>query len=441
MIRSLGLFLAILAVSVPPALADALSHPLTLPDAIRLALENSPDFAVAQSRVQAAQAGVQQVTAAFLPQLGASAGYTASDNPVQAFMMTLNQRAFRADADFNRPGTTDDFNANVFARYSLYNGGRDAAERAAVKLNFEAMAQTLDAVRNDLVFEVRRAFYNIQRGRALVRTAGAAVTSLEASLETARNRVEQGAALRTDVLDAEVRLAEARENLLRARNGVALSEVVFRNVLGVGEEENVTAGEAPGTSEPVPTDLEKDDATAPDISQRPELSAARKSVAAAEEQVRGALAGYLPRVDAFASYDVDSGNLSDFAESWLAGLRFEIDVFNGLQTRGEVSEARARLVEARKQLRKLELQLQLEVRQAQLELEEAQARLETTAPSVAQAAESLQITTERYAVGLALFSQLLDAETALTRARQRRAAAEADVLIARAALAKALGRP
>ena len=85
--------------------------------------------------------------------------------------------------------------------------------------------------------------------------------------------------------------------------------------------------------------------------------------------------------------------------------------------------------------------LQLDVRQAQLSFKDTQTRLATTARAADQAEESLHLTKERYANGLALLTQLLDAETARTAAHQRRAAAEADYCIAHAALERAVGQP
>ena len=402
-----------------------------------MALQQNPDLATAQQRLAAARAGLRQADAAFWPKVGVSESYAASDNPVQAFMMTLNQRSFNFGANFNHPDTTDNLNTKVLATYSLYSGGTDLASRQAARLGAEARENSIDAVRNDLVFEVTRSFYTIGKARQFVRTAEAAVASMESNLGVASNRFSQGTVLKSDFLDAEVRLSEARENLVRAGNALAISETVFRNVLGVGEKENVTAADR--GRRPSKTDVAQTIAGALDVSRRPELLAARKAVEATERQVRAAFGGHLPRVNAFASYDLDSGDANRFADSWVAGVSVELDVFDGFLTRGKVAEARANLSAAREELRKTELALQLEAKQAQLNLNEAQARLATTGQAVAQADESLQITKERYANGLALLTQLLDAETALTTARQRRAAAEADCQIARAALDRALG--
>ena len=143
---------------------------MTLDEAVQLALGKNPDLASAQQRVKAARAALQQADAAFWPQIRVSESYAASDNPVQAFMMTLNQRAFNFGANFNHPDTTDNLNTKVLATYSLYNGGSDFAARQAARLGAEARESSLDAVRNDLVFEVARSFYTIGKARQFVRT-------------------------------------------------------------------------------------------------------------------------------------------------------------------------------------------------------------------------------------------------------------------------------
>jgi len=430
MTRLLAILLATVALADEPRL-------LTLPEAIQLALKNNPDLATAQQRVNIARAGIQQTEAALWPQVRVGAGYTASDNPVQAFMMTLNQRSLNmATANFNHPDTTDNYNGKVLAHWSLYDGGQTHATRQAAKLNATAAGQTLEGARNDLIFEVTRAYYTIHKARQFVSTAETAVTNLSSTVTVASNRFTAGQTLKTDFLDAQVRLAENQENLIRANNALALSELVFQTVLGVNEQEQVTVEQASRLFSPDVADRRDARPTS-----RPELLAARTATAAADRQVRAAQAGYIPRVNAFASYDLDSDNASQFQDSWVAGVSIELNLFDGFLTRGKVTEARANLEAARQQERKIALAITLEIRQAQLNLEETQARLETTGQSIAQAEESVQITKDRYASGLALLTQLLDAETALTAARQRRSAAETDVLIAQAALRRAAGIP
>jgi outer membrane protein len=443
-----------------PALAQQPARVLSLSEATSLALERNPDLATIEQRLVAARAALRQAEASFYPHLRVGETYAASDNPVQAFMMTLNQRrlSLGPTTDFNDPPTTDNFNTRLSATYSLYDGGSTLADRQAARRGTEVAAYSLEAARNDLVFQTSHSFHTIGKARQLIRTAEAGVASMEANVRVAKGRFEEGNALKTDVLDAEVRLAEVREDLLRTRNSLAISEAIFRNVLGVGEDEPVTAAdmESPGATflDGLPSNGDadprgahlgenqeiQDSQKALDISKHPELLAAERAVAVAEHRLRSAKGGYLPHVNGFAGYDLDSDDLDRFSDSFVAGVSVELDVFDGFLTRGQVAAACADLAAAREKLRRAELAIRLDAKQAELRLAEAQARLRTTARAVEQAAESLQITKERYANGLALLAQLLDAETALTASRQRRATAAADLLIARAALNRALGR-
>jgi outer membrane protein TolC len=424
------------------AAADDVPQPLSLPEAVAFALRKSPDVGAVRERLAAAEAVRRQVDASLYPRLSVSEGYAASNNPVQGFMMRLNQRNldFGPATDFNEPGTIDNFNTRVLGSYLLYDGGRGAAARQAARLDTAAAAHALAAARSDLVFAVTRDFYTVAKARRLVETAEASVGSMESILRVAARRYEEGSALKTDVLDADVRLAEAQESLVRARNALALSETSFRNVLGADPADAVTAADASLADDG--TEAGETDSSAPaplEAPNRPEALAARASVDAAEREVRAAVGGHLPRLRAFAGYDVDSGDFDRFADSFVTGVSLELDVFDGFLTRGRIAEARAKLGAAREHLRRVELAVGMEAEQARLDVAAARARLRATDRAVEQAAESLAISKERYANGLALLAQVIDAERAAAVARERRAAAMADLHIARAALRRARG--
>src|SRR5205814_1755308 len=104
-------------------------------------------------------------------------------------------------------------------------------------------------------------------------------------------------------------------------------------------------------------------------------------------------------------------------------------------------EARANLDSARQEQRKLRLAIDLEVQQAQLQLKAATERLAVTEQAVSQAQESASLTRARFEQGMALSTQVMDAETALLGARVRRAEAQADQRISIAALRKAMALP
>jgi outer membrane protein len=410
-------------------LANA-GEPFTLPRALDFALANNPDVRICEQRIHVSQAVLKQANAAFSPQLQLQSSYARTDNPMQAFGSILNQRSFYSGMDFNQVPDVDDFNAKGLLTMPLYAGGRNVAGRKAAQANAEAARKDAEAVRKELSLEIARAFHTLIKTRKFIAATSAGVRAFETNLVIAENRLADGAGLKNDVLDVEVRLAQAREERIRAQNASQLAERALRNLLGL-EQGTVEIDEHfPAPSEP----------EAGDFSRRPELAAVHYRQQAAEADVKKAGAGYLPRISAFSSVDYDYGwKLEGDGTSYSAGLMAQWDIWDGQATKAKVREAKANWAIAREEERKTRLALDLESEQARLACQEAKERLKVTEKMVAQAAESTELTRDRYHQGLALASQLIASETALIMARVRRAEAEADKNIAVAAWRKALG--
>jgi outer membrane protein TolC len=421
----LGLWLAC-------ALAAQAAEPWTLEHALDYALSHNPDARIAQQRIAAAQAGLDQANSAFWPRLQIQSSYARTDNPMQSFGNILNQKAFNPSLNFNDVPDTDNLNVRGLVTVPLYAGGRNAAGREAAKANSAATRQDLAAIRNELGFEVARAFHTVLKARDFIRAATATVNAFEASLVVANKRLDAGSLLKSDVLDIEVRLAQAQEDLVRAQNASALAERALRNLLGIEQGEFTVAEAAPVVIAP----------RSGDFSMRPELAAAHERESAAQAQLQGSKSGYQPRFSAFGSLDYDYGWVtSGEGKSYTVGVLAQWDLWDGFSTRSKVREANANLETAREDQRKLRLAIDLEVEKARLELKAADERLLVTRKAVDLAAESAGLTRTRFDQGLALSTQLIDSESALVSARVRRAEAEADQRIAVAALRKALALP
>jgi outer membrane protein len=409
------------------------AEPWTLERALEQALSQNPDARLAQERISLARAGLEQANASFWPRVQFQSSYTRTDNPMMVFGDILNQRAYpSAGLNFNDVPDADDLNVRGLVTMPLYQGGRNKAGREAAKANTEAARQDSEAVRNALGFEVARAFHTVLKTREFIRATDAAVLSYQTNLTIAQRRLQGGTLLKTDVLDLEVRLAQAREDQIRARNSKALAEHALRNLLGIEEGVFSVADSAPEISPP----------ESGDFSRRAELAAAAHRALAAQEQVRGAKGGYVPRLSAFGGLDYDYGwKFENGGGSYTAGALLQWDIWDGKSTRAKVQEATANLNSAREEQRKVRLALSLETEQARLELQDANERLQVTERVVETAAESANLTRARFDQGQALSTQLMDAETALLAARVRRAEAQADQRISVAALRKALALP
>jgi len=420
-------------VTNPPTARGA--DPWTLDRALATAFAQSPDIKIARQRIEAAQAMTEQAGAAWMPQVMLQGRYTDTNNPMMAFGSILNQRAFNSGLDFNHPGLIDNLNTTGTVAYNLYSGGRATAGRNAARAGSHVAEQDARATQNQLGAEVVKAYLNIRKAREAVAAVAAGVKAYEAGVAAARARFEAGQMLKADLLSLEVQLAQTRENLSSARHGAALAERAFLFVLGLD-----------ATTEPV--ELATDDPSLarlalPDslnFSQRPELLGLQERIRAAEAMVRAARGNRQPAVNAFASYQYDQGwKLDRHADSWLAGVSVDLNVFDGGQTSGKIRQSSAELAQAKEMLRKANLGISLEVEQARLAYDDARERLAVSGQAVAQAGESAALSLARFEQGALLTADLIGVESRLIEARMRRSVAAADERIALADLRRALG--
>lgn len=424
-----------IAALVAAASVAAAAEPWTLDRAVDYALAHSPDAQVALARVEGALALVQQAQSAWFPQLAVSGRYTDTDNPMMAFGSILDQRAFNSGLDFNRPGQIDNLDAAGTVAYNLYSGGKASASRQAARAGAQAADYDLDAARHELAAEVVKSVLNLRKAREAVGAVEEGVKAYEAAVSVAQARFEAGQLLKADLLSLKVQLAQTRETLSSARHGAALAERAFEFALGLDATD-------------LPVDLASDDPslarlTAPDTgdySRRPELLGLDARQRAAEAMVEAARSGHRPSVNAFASYQYDHGwELNRGADSWLAGVSVDVNLFDGGQTSGKVRQAAAELAQVKELRRKSELGIGLEVEQARLAHDDAVERLAVTTSSVEQAEESATLTQARFQKEALLTADLIGAESRLIEARLRRTVATADERMAVVDLRRALG--
>jgi outer membrane protein TolC len=435
------------AVGVPLPSADAPSPgalqaqgPLSLDEAVALALASNPDLRAAAARIAEAEAKVGEATSLFYPQIGARLAYARTDNPAQAFAMILNQRRFTPDLNFNDPGATQNVRPEVVGVLPLFNGGRDYHSREATLLGVQAAKLERLALRNALTDAVIGAYYAVVAAPEQVAAARSSVEAVTSALEQARTRYGAGTALRADVLSLEVRQAEAREGEVRAENGVELARTGLRTLLALAPEAPVEAASPLDVvmSEPAPT---FGDALARAATNRPELAAAARQVEMREHEVEAERAAYLPRVGAVGSFGNDSSNfeLSSSRDSWAFGVAAEIDLFSGFRTRERVRAAEQRLDQARQAQRQAQLAIESDVRTAFLAFTEARQRAQVSQKAAVSAEEALRLVQVQYEAGAATITRYLEVEAARGAARSRDIAARYDLRRAEASLAKAMG--
>ena len=411
---------------------------VTLRECILEALARNPDAKAAVTRIDAARALISQADSAYYPQFMVSGTYAVTDNPTQAFMMQLNQRILdirTPDFDPNDPGNTDNVRLSAGLKYRVYDFGQRRMQSESAELGADAAGFQLESIQNELIYHVTRGYYGVLQALEFVTVAKASVTSFEESLQVAQSRVNAGVAVKTDVLNLEVQLAQAKEDLVRAHNRVDLSIAALNAAIGY---DFITPSNLPipgqGPLDPPPDDLDLSV-----IENRPELKTVEKVAQAKEKEYLKNKRLHLPVINAYGSYDFDSGNLDSFEGSYLVGLTAEWDLFTGFRHSGAIRSAKAQWRAAEQQTQKVRNDLILDLRQARLQAVEAWQRLDVGRRSVASAEESLRITRVRYREGVAGLTDLLTAQLGLTGARTRNIAAYYDYTVASSNLKRARG--
>jgi outer membrane protein len=409
---------------------------VSLDHCIRAALEASPDLQGAEARLEAARAAVRDAQSAYYPQVSLGANWMRTDNPPQAFFMELNQRTASLEKDFNNPDDTENTRGSVSARWRLYDGGRREADGRAARLTGEAAARMTEAARNELIFQVTRAYYGVLQATAFMEIQREAVASVEESLRVAKERLSAGSAIRTDVLNLEVQHSQAREDLIRVTNGRKLAVAALNTA--VGREVLAESAVVPVVTTVEP--LQRMVVAERDVEQRPELAGIRLQERATEAMAQRARRDYYPVISAFGSADWDSQSMDNFEQSYIVGAAAELNVFDGFHNRAALAGAKAMHRSAQAMNAKVRNQLLLDLKQAKLREEESWERMGVAEKSVTSAEEALRITKERYQQGASDITELLTAQVGRTATRSRWVAAYYDYKVALSDVDRASGK-
>ncbi|HZT71116.1 MAG TPA: TolC family protein [Terriglobia bacterium] len=416
--------------------------PLSLAQAVQIALKNNPTAHAATAYAEAAQHAIDTAKAGYFPHVNFSEGFTRGNNPVYVFGTLLTQRRFTAAnfaLDFlNVPPPLDNFRTQFSASMPLYDFGRTAKRVEDARIQAKGVRESANRTEQSVVFDVINAYLNELLAQERVRVAQAAVAMTQADLDRARAREQQGLAVASDVLSAQAQLAQAKEDLIRAQNGVAIAQAALNVAMGVPEdaptrpegkltEVKVTVGDLPELQQQA-------------LKQRPDYREAELQAERAGNAVSLAQKEFLPRIDMMGSWEVDNQTFaSRGGNNWVAGATLTFDIFNGGARRAQIAESKAYKRRAEAMRSQMESAVRLQVREAYLNLNAARQRVDVSRDSAAQAEESLRILRNRYDAGLATIMDVLRAETMQTSAENNHLNAIYDYRLAFAALELATG--
>jgi outer membrane protein len=390
---------------------------VSLDRAILIALQHHPDIETAVARIRRAHAVIDEANAAFWPVISVYGEYLQGDAPSSYLFKTIDQRMLPPGADFNAPGWFENYETGLQARVNLFRGGRDLLRRRMAETGLHVYELDRQSIENALVESVIHAYFQALAARDFVEIAKHSVNTVGEQKRVVEVRYRAGGALRSDLLSLEVRVAQAKEELVRAENNHALSIVALAILLSLDPDTPLRLMDGQGMDLGFPEDYASGLTHA--LAHRPELNKVRHQVVQSYMALDMARSEYFPTLDVQAKFYMDDreARFSTSRDNWVAGVILNWDVFTGWSTRAKVDQARSALEEMLALDRETIQTIQLDLKSAYLSLAEAEARIEVTRASVAQAEEGLLLVKKEYEGGSATITRYLEAELALNRAR------------------------
>jgi len=434
--------IALLLLYQAPGLEAQTQQALSLQEAIARALRHNPRLAAAQARVEAGAERVNQARAGFLPRIDFEEGFSRTTNPMMAFGTKLNQESITPN-DFdpdvlNDPDPINNFRSRVAARWTLYDRGQTWSGYQQADLDRLSLESRLARTRQEVIHQTVEAYHRLLLVQARRRLIADSLEAAAANLQLASSRFRSGMAVKSDVLLAEVRIADLRQTAIEADGRIAVARAGLNAVLGEALDPDTTLSdrlEMPQMR--IQGAVAHWEQTA--LKERPAFRQLDLARQAAQEEIRKSQRAHLPSFGLTGDYEVNSESFDETANNYSMGAYMSFNLFSGGAVSARTREAMAALSELEALRQSLEDGVRVETCDAFYRVASAEQRIEAAAVAVDQAGEALAIVSGRYRSGLVPIASLLDAEETRHRSRFQLLEATFDYRTAAAGLLLAAG--
>jgi outer membrane protein len=419
---------------IPGVVAEA-PPTLDLKEALRLAWRANPTLQI--SRLHALIAGEEVVRArsGFLPTMKSEVSQTINDNEIQVKIPAGTIPGGTMGA-LSFPTTNRNYwSSKTVIDQTIFDFWGTPSRYLAAILGKSASLLDTAKTRDDIFLNVSQGYFRTLRAQKLEVVARQEVVDLKAHLKIARDQYEFGVVTYNDVLQAEVTLADAEQRLIVAKTDAIDIRSALNKVLALPiPAPTVLKDEKLETR---PWTLEE--ATDKAVKQRSDLKASADRIQQQEKVVTQTRAQYFPRIYAQAGLNYQQNSFMLHDTQWFGIFGMQWTLFSGLDTKAQVSQARLKVNQLQEQHRDLGDQVRLDVQNAYLKVKQTADQIRTTEKAVTQATENLRLNEERYKEAVGTATDVIDADTLLTRIRVNYWTAVYDHQMAKAQLLWTMG--
>ncbi len=395
-------------------------------DLINIALENNQSLEVVRQKLAQSRGRLTQAKSGYLPHLSVEGNYNythredsfSSVNYGDSQNLTDEQAAVADESEED-----DVVHGAVSLSQLLYDFGKTTGAIDVGKFNLKAADVHLKRQIQDVIFQVKKAYFDVLEKKRLVDVAEESVKILTKHRNQAAAYYHAGMRSRIDVINADVELSKADMNLVQAKYALKTARVALEQILGIHPYrgkyivagDNVNLDNILAGMPPVADNL--DNLITQAIKQRPDILRLKHLTEAAMANLQQVKGDYWPTINAEARYENYDTDISLYKDNWEAGIALKWELFSGLHTRGAVAEARGGVLENKAQLRDLYLLVVREVTENYLNAEQNRESVHIALQTLNLAKENLTLADKRYQSGTYNVVEYNDAQFSLTKAR------------------------
>lgn len=369
---------------------------------------------LAEAEVNSAKADLLMSRAAYLPNVTASYTGITTNNPLMAFGSKLNQeRVVMEDfnpAKLNDPDNIFNFATKLEVQQPIFN--KDAVYmKKAGEVKVDVLNLKKERTEDYLKFELNKAYMQLQMAYKAVEVLEEAKSTVLANKKVIDNYYKNGMIQKSDVLDMNVRVAEIESQIQFAKSNVNNASDYIYFLLDENADGKVFEPTEKLTyQENILLDRPKLNVD------RKDLQAYRKSLEAYDHLIKSSEAKFLPRVNAFGSFELYDNKPYEFnANGYLVGVQVAWNVFDGMKSKSEIEKQKAELLKSQTEIKQYQKQSELELNKSYRQVLDADNKVNLTKQAWEQSAEAYRIRKNRYAQGLEKASDILNAETLMSK--------------------------
>ena len=417
--------------SVPSKLAPGVV-PLSLQDAIDRGLKQNLGALLSSAEIGSARGQRWQQLSALLPHVTAAPYVADSKINLAELGITSIAGATIPPAD----GPFSYFDARVSVTQSLFDWKSINATRAATQ-NLKSAEFTFKDARDLVVLAVGYTYLQAIADEARIETAEAQVKTAQALFDQANDQVNAGTSPAIDGLRAKVELQTRQQQLIQAKNNLAIQKLTVARVIGLapGQEFELTdkSPYQPFNS------ITVEEAVKRAYASRSDYLAAMTDVRAAEFSRKAAIAGYLPSLAFNADVGTAGSHPSSATQVFDARGTLSIPIFQGNSVHGDILQADARLQQTRERLDNLRAQIDSDIRTALLNLQSSAELVNVARSNIDLAEETLLQSRDRFSAGVTDTVEVVQSQEAVASAHEQYIASLYSYNFSKISLARALG--